>query len=403
MIPGWQMRVLEEVCDIVNGGTPKTSVNEYWNGRHLWITPAEMGKRPSPYVDNTERKITDLGLQDSSARMMPPNSVILSTRAPIGHLVINTKPMSTNQGCKGLVPKAQLDSKYLYYYLYSIVPLLDSLGTGATFKELSGTKLRQVSIPIAPVSEQKRIVAVLDKAFAAIAKAKANAEKNLENVRDLFHGYLDTALRETSSVLENQELGLLCELENGDRGENYPSRSIQTTKGVPFINAGHLTDSGIDFSEMNFIPKERFSLLGAGKIKSGDILFCLRGSLGKVASVGSLSEGAIASSLVIIRPKSKITPEYLLLYLKSRLCKNMIDLYSNGAAQPNLSAASLKKFVIPVPSISTQNNIVFKLEELNLKSKELIAFYNKKITNLEDLKKSILQKAFSGELVGANS
>ena len=91
-------RTLGDVCTVVNGGTPKTGVSEYWNGANLWITPAEMGKRLSPYVGDSERKITELGLRDSSARMLPPYSVVLSSRAPIGHLVINTKPMATNQG-----------------------------------------------------------------------------------------------------------------------------------------------------------------------------------------------------------------------------------------------------------------------------------------------------------------
>src|SRR5947208_6699931 len=98
-----------------------------------------MDKRLSHYVKGTERKITDLGLRNSSAQMLPPNSVILSSRAPIGHLVINTEPMATNQGCKGLIPGSQLQHKFLYYYLGSIVDLLNSLGTGATFKELSGS------------------------------------------------------------------------------------------------------------------------------------------------------------------------------------------------------------------------------------------------------------------------
>ena len=161
--PGWQTKKLGDVSDVMNGGTPKTGVPEYWAGQHRWITPAEMGKRVSPYVSDTERKITDLGLRDSSARMLPPNSVILSSRAPIGHLVINTEPMGTNQGCKGLIPHSQIETKFLYYYLSSIVDLLNSLGTGATFKELSGGKLKEVTVPVPPLAEQQKIGAKLDR------------------------------------------------------------------------------------------------------------------------------------------------------------------------------------------------------------------------------------------------
>ncbi|MBK8071793.1 MAG: restriction endonuclease subunit S [Ramlibacter sp.] len=143
-----------------------------------------MGKRHTPYIDQTERTITDQGLQNSSARPLPPYSVILSSRAPIGHLAINTQPVMV-QGCKGLVPRNRIDHKFLYYYLGSIVDLLNDLGTGAIFKELSGGKLKEVPVPVPSLPEQRRIVAILDDAFEGIAIAKANAEKNLRNAREL--------------------------------------------------------------------------------------------------------------------------------------------------------------------------------------------------------------------------
>ena len=162
---------------------------------------------------------------------------------------------------------------------------------------------------------------------------------------------------------EIKTLGEVCLFENGDRGENYPSKAIQTTTGVPFINAGHLTDDGIGFEKMSYIPRERFNLLGNGKIRKNDILFCLRGSLGKFASVGELSEGAIASSLVIIRPKELVLNEFVLAYFQSDLCAKMIDDFKNGAAQPNLSAGSLKNFTIPIPSLPEQKRLVTLLDE----------------------------------------
>lgn len=189
---GWEYRKLRDVCDVVNGGTPKTGVAEYWDGSHQWITPAEMGKRISPYIGETQRTITDKGLKNSSARLLPTHSVILSSRAPIGHLVINTELMATNQGCKGLIPGNPIDHKYLYYFLTNSVELLNDLGSGATFKELSGSKLKEVSVPVPPLPDQQRIVTILDEAFDGIATAKANAEKNLQNARALFESHLQS-------------------------------------------------------------------------------------------------------------------------------------------------------------------------------------------------------------------
>jgi type I restriction enzyme, S subunit len=130
---------------------------------------------------------------------------------------------------------------------------------------------------------------------------------------------------------QTKTLGDVCSFENGDRGTNYPSRSAQTRDGIPFINAGHLTDDGIDIESLNFIPRERFDLLTNGKIRGGDILFCLRGSLGKFAS-GNLAEGAIASSLVIVRPGKSVSGGYVSAYFQSDLCADMIARAETRAA-----------------------------------------------------------------------
>jgi type I restriction enzyme, S subunit len=271
---GWESSTIGDICDVVNGGTPKTGVPEYWGGAHRWITPAEMGKRSTPYVDQTERTISDQGLQNCSARPLPPYSVILSSRAPIGHLVINTEPMATNQGCKGLVPRSRINHKFLYYYLGSIVDLLNDLGTGTTFKELSGGKLKEVRVPVPPLAEQRRIVAVLDEAFDGIATARANTEKNLQNARKLFESHLEAVFTQGGTDWVEMTLGDVCELENGDRGKNYPNRNEHVESGIPWINTGHIRPDGtLSMEEMNFITREKFNSLRSGKIQPGDLVY----------------------------------------------------------------------------------------------------------------------------------
>lgn len=401
MTLGWKMKVLEDVCDVVNGGTPKTSVKEYWDGLHLWITPAEMGRRASPYVDNTERKLTDLGLQDSSARMMPPHSVILSTRAPIGHLVINTKPMSTNQGCKGLVPNEQLNSKYLYYYLSSIVPLLDSLGTGATFKELSGSKLRKVPIPVAPVSEQKRIVAVLDEAFAAIAKAKENAEKNLANARALFESRLQNVLTEPRIGWGTKRLGDLCGVARG--GSPRPIQKYLTTAsdGINWIKIGDATASG----KYIFKTKEKIIPEGVSRSRSvndGDFLLSNSMSFGRpyiMRTKGCIHDGW----LVLSNYAHHLDQDYLYYVLGSKFMYQQFNQLAAGSTVRNLNIELASRVTLPVPPLKEQKELAKQFDVLSSEIQKLEAIYKHKITNLEELKKSVLQKAFSGELVGARS
>ncbi|MER0302647.1 restriction endonuclease subunit S [Vibrio vulnificus] len=159
------------------------------------------------------------------------------------------------------------------------------------------------------------------------------------------------------------KLGDVAKLINGDRGKNYPSKGSFVDKGIPFINAGCLSNEHtlID-AELNFITEEKFDSLRSGKIEKGDILFCLRGSLGKFALVDTNIKGAIASSLVIIRANEKVCIDYLKHYLGSFLCQREIQAYENGAAQPNLSATDLKSFQIPLPPLNEQKRIAAILD-----------------------------------------
>ena len=399
----WPAPKISEITNVISGGTPKSGVAEYWEGDVEWITPKDMGKMSGIYVSDTSRKISKLGLQKSSAKLISENSVILSTRAPIGHLAINTVPMATNQGCRGLEPKDNLETKYLYYFLLNSVELLNKLGSGTTFKELSKGALGKVCVPLPAVLEQKRIVAILDKAFAEIEQARANTEQNLKNARELFESYLQQVFSQRGEGWVDKNLNDLCHFENGDRGKNYPSRSKFVDSGIAFINAGHIDDGNIDLSKMNYISEDTYELLGRGKVQAGDVLFCLRGSLGKFAVVQASMRGAIASSLVIIRPHSDLSVQFLLHYLRSGLCKVMIDKYAAGAAQPNLGAKDLAKFAISVPPKDQQKDTSDILNTLMAEIESLERVYHRKLGSIDELKKSILQKAFTGELTKEES
>jgi type I restriction enzyme, S subunit len=193
-------------------------------------------------------------------------------------------------------------------------------------------------------------------------------------------------------------LGELCRLENGDRSKaNYPNKSILVKEGVPFVNAGHLVDGRIDRNTITFIPKERFDRLRSGKFTNGDILFCLRGSLGKSAIVEGFDAGAIASSLVILKIPPYLSNYYLLNYFDSPLASEMIKKYDNGTAQPNLSAASLAKFLIPLPPLAEQKRIVARVEELFAQTKLLAEQLGYSRTELYRLNESALARLLASE------
>ena len=195
--------------------------------------------------------------------------------------------------------------------------------------------------------------------------------------------------------MEKVKLGDVSKLINGDRGKNYPSQADITEDGeIPFVNAGHLNGREIDFSEMNFISQDKYDNLRSGKFQEGDILYCLRGSLGKKAFVSNDVNGAIASSLVIIRPdKEKVDGEYLMFALDSPAIKEQLVKANNGSSQPNLSAASVREYQVELPNISIQKEVVEKL----IKVRNIIDCRRKELQLLDGFIKARFVEMFGDE------
>jgi type I restriction enzyme S subunit len=321
----------------------------------------------------------------------------MSVRAPVGPVNFATDEVCIGRGLAAIRSSAALNRDFLFYQLWHLQPEIAGR-EGAVFASINKAEIEALPLAVAPLAEQQRIVGLLDKAFEGLATAKANAEKNLQNARALFESHLQSVFTQRGPGWVEKPLGDFCSFENGDRGTNYPSKSARTATGIPFINAGHLTDDGIDLETMDYIPRERFDLLSNGKIRKGDILFCLRGSLGKFAKVGGLPEGAIASSLVIVRPDKTVLNDFLVAYFRSPLCTAMIHRFKNGAAQPNLSAQSLRNFSAPIPPLEKQESVVEQLTDLREHTRRLAAIYARKLTALEAVKKSLLHQAFTGAL-----
>lgn len=370
MKKGWEIKKLGEVCDIINGGTPKTNIDEYWNGNINWITPKDMGKLTSKYVYETERNITELGLKKSSAKLIPKNSIILSSRAPIGHLAINKVEISTNQGCKGIIP-LNINEHYIYYFLLNSVEYLDSLGSGTTFKELSNTKLSEVLIPIPPIKEQEEIVERLDKGFELIDSLKETAKKNLDNAKELFQ----SVLREELSPKEGWETKTLENCFKLKSGNNLTSKDMIIEGSYPVYGGNGIAGYYNDYN--------------------------LEGENIIVGRVGALCGNVrqINEKIWLTDNAFKITDymfDYNLSYLTYLL--NYINLrgFARQAAQPVISNNSLKDVLICFPkSIKEQEDIVNRLDRIKGYCEELEGNYKRVLELCEELKQGLLREAFS--------
>jgi len=302
-------------------------------------------------------------------------------------------------GVKILQPKSFLEPKYFYYQLQTAK--LESLGYARHYKLLKALEIKYPSLP-----EQRRIVGILDEAFEGIAKAKANAEANLQNARALFESHLQSVFTQQGPGWAEKKLGdkSLLQLIDGDRGSNYPKKSDFSDDGYClFINTKNVRPDGFDFQTTMFITKEKDSQLRKGGLERNDVIMTTRGTIGNLGLYSDDIEYdhiRINSGMLIFRVnQQKILPSYLFEVLRSGIVKDQIARHVSGAAQPQLPIKTLVNFTIPVPKeLSEQNTMVSKLNLLAGKTKRLEAIYRQKLARLSELKQSLLHKAFSGEL-----
>lgn len=380
---GWEVKKLGEVCNILTG---KLNAN----------AAVENGKYPF-FTCSREIFAIDYFAFDCEAILLAGNNAV-------GDFNVKHYKGKFNAYQRTYVITINQEAPLLYKYLYVQIEnalkefKAKSVGAGTKFLKLDIIKNLKIHLP--PLPEQKRIVAILDEAFEGIDRAIANTEKNLANSRELFESYLNSIFTQKGDGWEEKKLGEVCQFENGDRGKNYPNREEYVESGIPWINTGHIQPNGtLSQSEMNFITQEKYESLRSGKIRPGDLVYCLRGAtIGKTALVAPFTVGAVASSLVIIRPSNLLDSHFLYYFLTSSVSKRQIKLYDNGAAQPNLGAKSVAKYIIFFPTLAEQKVIVQKLLALATETQRLETIYRQKLASLNELKQSILQKAFTGEL-----
>ena len=395
MKSGWKVGVLGDVATVVNGGTPKSKVSEFWDGEVQWLTPKDMGQMYGREIASTPRTITKKGLRNSSAQLIPERSVILSTRAPIGHLAINAAPMAFNQGCRGLIPKDDLNHVYLYYFLVANREVLNGLGTGATFRELSAGILKSFTIPLPPLEEQQRIVAILDEAFAGIATAVANTEQNLANTRELFDSYLNNVFTQRSD-LPSVAIGDVADVFDG------PHATPKTVDVGPiFLGIGALQDGSLILGKTRHVTTEDFrQWTRRVKPETDDVVFSYETRLGQAAIIPKGLECCLGRRMGLVRvDRKRVDPRYFLYQYLSPPFRNFLSSRTvRGATVDRIPLKEFPSFPILLPSLAEQEHIANQFESLRAETRRLESLYQHKRTTLADLKQSLLHKAFSGAL-----
>ncbi len=402
LLYGWEWKKLGEVFNVERGGSPRP-IKKYLTHSPDGINWIKISDATSStkFIYETKEKITKEGLKKT--RLVKEGDFLLSNSMSFGRPYIMKTTGCIHDGWLVLhdAKQYEIDQDFLYYILCSpnIFFQFDSLAAGSTVRNLNISLASSVEIPLPPLPEQKRIVAILDEAFAAIDKAKANAEKNLANAKELFESYLNGIFANPGEDWEEKKLGEVCEIKGGKR---LPKghKLTTTNTGLPYIRARDLKMETVLTGQVQYLQPETQSQIKNYTVDSGDVYITIVGAnIGDVGIIPSHMDGAnLTENAAKIITKDIITNEYLVKWLVSEPSKRNISKATMAAAQGKLALIRIKDLPILFPSLDIQKKILTNLKLLSKEIKILENIYCKRIVAFDELKKSILKKAFEGEL-----
>ena len=382
----WIRVKISDLGQVVGGATPSTKKEEYYNGDIAWITPKDLSDFKGRYISRGERNITKAGMESCSTQLLPQNTILFSSRAPIGYVAIAENEMCTNQGFKSVIPNENVDYLFLYYLLKYNKDKIESMGSGTTFKEVSGSTMRNIEIMIPEsVDTQRKIASVLDSIDSKIENNQ-KINNNLEQQISSIYEYLFEDQSWVTCELED-----LIEVKDGTHDSPKPQ-----TDGYLLVTSKHLLPYGVDRITPNRIAEKDFRKINERSlVEYGDILMSMIGTIGLISFVTDQTIDYAIKNVALF--KTSQTPDlayYFLSFLKSKKTQQYIEMCLAGSTQKYISLGELRKIPLPNPEDATLahfNGVVKPMyQTIILNSKENI--------NLSMLRDMLLVKLISGEL-----
>lgn len=370
--------ILGNLVDVISGSTPNSEVKAFWGGHHIWITPTDLGKLQDIYINSSERKLTDDGLKSAKLALVPENSVVMSSRAPIGHLGITATDIYTNQGCKSFICGSSLDTLFLFYYLKYRLKDIQSLGSGSTFAEVSKSMLEEFEIKFpASIIDQRNIAANLKTQLAEVEKARAALETILIEVSNLANAIIYDTLKSGQNrnyalgdVLDEVKIGI------GYNWREYPVYGA-TRKGIALAKE----------PPGKHAPKYK-------PIIPGTIFYNpMRILIGSIAyAEDDVAKGITSPDYVVVKGKEGlVNSRWFYYWLRSPLGQQCINALARGAVRERMLFNRLAEGNIDLPSFEEQEKASYVLRNLSLSTAHLKAQYK----DLLSLPNKLITQAFS--------
>jgi type I restriction enzyme S subunit len=397
VIPGWSTATIGESCAVFSGGTPSKGNQEYWRGSIPWVSAKDL---KFDRISGAALHISEEACKDSATKIAPVGALLVLVRGmglangvPIGEVM---SPVAFNQDIRAIVPPESVIPRFLALALrYSITNgggrnLLSSAAHGTL--KIDSDVFHQLTYPVPPLAEQKRILAILDGAFEGIATARENAEKNLQNSRELFEAHLASAFSSQGDLVPLSE----CATDISDGDHAPPPKS---PAGVPFITISNVNKETrrIDFSDTFTVSRQYYeSLKPHRKPRPGDVLYTVTGSFGIPILVEDEREFCFQRHIGLIRPKPNVDSQWLTYALLAPQVREQAEAGATGTAQRTVSLGVLRGITIPKTSYADQLVIAAQLATVSEAVQRLKKIAQAKMLALDNLKMSLLRQAFNG-------
>lgn len=412
----WDAKALKRGFRVVNGSTPKSGEPENWDGDIPWFTPDDLGKNIGKVLDEPARYITRKGYESCGTRMVRTGSLILSTRAPIGHLAIAGTPLCTNQGCRSLVPRGPCGETYFYFQLHAAREVLRSAGRGSTFMELSTADLESIMLAVPPPDEQRDITAFLDRETAEIDALVAKNERLIHLLQEKRTALItravtrsldpnvpikDSGIQSLGEIPAHWDVKRLWHLTPSERKIMYgivlPGPNVDD--GVPIVKGGDVAASRLrpeTLSKTTFEIEARYI---RSRLKAGDLVYAIRGSIGDVETVPEELDGAnLTQDAARVAYTAATHGRWLLYALRSRTVFSQLEAGALGATIRGINIRDLKRALIPVPPRCEQEQIASFLDSETVRLDSLAAKVRKAIGHLDELRTALISAAVTGKI-----
>jgi type I restriction enzyme S subunit len=395
----WKTTTIGKCAEIISGGTPSTTVPSYWDGGILWCTPTDITKAKSKYLSETDRTITDIGLRESAAVILPIGTILLCSRATIGEMSIAKKPISTNQGFKNLICYENVDNEFLYYLLQTKVKSMLELAIGSTFLEISKKALASIEINLPPLPEQCAIAAALsdmdayitalEKLIAKKSTIKQGAMQELLTGKRRLPGFEGEFLN--MNLVANSTLKARIGWQGLTTAEYLDSGYSYLITGTDFSNGK------IAWKTCHYVDKHRYDQDANIQVVNGDVLITKDGTIGKVAIVSGLSKKAtLNSGVFVFRPKAGAYDyRYVYYVLLSQIFTDFLDKLAAGSTINHLYQKDFVNFEFDVPpTVAEQAAIAEILSDMDAEIDVLTVKLNK----LRNIKQGMMSELLTGHI-----